>query len=361
VITSRFRWIVFATIAMWASSVMAQIEDLKRLATLPLDPHDLSRHSFQVAWIAETGVYHVVSASLAKNTLYVETDEAALHAIDISTGEMRWKAYLRAELDYPPGKTRNRTVLFSHDQIIVFHDGSGRRLSHRHIPYGPAVAPVGRDNLVFYADQAGFIRGFCLDMMKPCFAFKTARRITGPLAYTGGRVYVGSGDKKIYCLDESLHMLWSFETGGAVDSGIFVRGNTVYAGSSDTFAYALDAKTGRPRSGWPFSTGSEVVDIPYALGGLVFVPSFENGVYGVDAKTGKERWYAKEAVRFLALGKRDAYLKAPGPNVLAVDPTTGEIEWKWLLGGFQRFLSNPTTSDLILVSDKGLVVALREK
>jgi len=334
---------------------------VKKLASLPLDLKDLNRHSFDVAWMSETGVHRIVTAALVGTVLYVETSEAAVHAIDIATGETRWKTFFRAELDYPPGRTAKHTIVFSSDQVLVLHDGSGRFLWQRRLPYAPAGAPIGRPGRIFYADQAGFVRALCLDTRKPCGDFKTVRRIVGRIAYKGGFVYVGSVDKNVYCLDDALNLMWSFETGGPVESGIFLSGNTVYFGSTDTFMYALDAKTGQPRKGWPFSSGSAIVDMPHVAGGLVFVPSFENGVYGVDAKTGKQRWHAKEGIRFLALGKRYAYLKAAGPNVLAVDPSTGDVKWKWTVGRFQKFISSPTTSDLLLISDEGIVVALREK
>ena len=59
-------------------------------------------------------------------------------------------------------------------------------------------------------------------------------------AVVSGRVYVGSNDKKIYCLNATTgESLWSYTTGGAVQSSPAVANGRVYVGSYDYKIYCL--------------------------------------------------------------------------------------------------------------------------
>jgi parallel beta-helix repeat protein len=59
-------------------------------------------------------------------------------------------------------------------------------------------------------------------------------------AVVGGLVYVGSYDKKVYCLDAATGALvWSYTTGGRVESSPAVVNGVVYVGSDDGRIYAF--------------------------------------------------------------------------------------------------------------------------
>ena len=58
---------------------------------------------------------------------------------------------------------------------------------------------------------------------------------------------------------------WSFTTGSSVESSPAVSGGIVYIGSDDGKVYALDAATGQPH--WTFATGSDVWSSPAVAAG----------------------------------------------------------------------------------------------
>ena len=85
-----------------------------------------------------------------------------------------------------------------------------------------------------------------------------------------GRVYVGSDDSKVYCLDAaSGAFIWSYATGGDVLSSPAVVGGKVYIASFDRKVYCLDANTGAFI--WSYTTGSQVVSSPAVVGGKVYI------------------------------------------------------------------------------------------
>ncbi|MCD6304355.1 MAG: PQQ-like beta-propeller repeat protein, partial [Planctomycetes bacterium] len=94
--------------------------------------------------------------------------------------------------------------------------------------------------------------------LKLRWRFKTAGPVASSPVVAAGRVYVGSSDANVYCLDFATgRKIWSFTTGGAVEAAPTYLAGTLYVGSDDTFLYALDAATGELR--WKFETQDKIV------------------------------------------------------------------------------------------------------
>ena len=125
--------------------------------------------------------------------------------------------------------------------------------------------------------------------------FKTGAAVTSSPVVAFGKVYVGSGDANVYCLDAATgKKSWQFKTGDSVEAPPVVIGRTVYVGSSDTFLYALDAETGKQR--WKFETDEKVLgsantfrDAKTGEARIVF-GSYDFNLYCLDPNTGKKLW-----------------------------------------------------------------------
>jgi len=64
-------------------------------------------------------------------------------------------------------------------------------------------------------------------------------------ALAGGRVFVGSQDGWVYCLDaDDGDLIWSYPTGGWVFSSPAVAGERVFVGSDDHKVYCFARPTG---------------------------------------------------------------------------------------------------------------------
>jgi serine/threonine-protein kinase len=61
-------------------------------------------------------------------------------------------------------------------------------------------------------------------------------------AVADGKVYIGSFDKKVYCLDATTGaLIWNYITGGIIESSPAVANGVVYVGSDDKKVYAFSA------------------------------------------------------------------------------------------------------------------------
>ena len=144
-------------------------------------------------------------------------------------------------------------------------------------------------------------------------------------AVSGGVVYVGSDDNKLYAFDAdgcgaaTCNPLWTATTGGDIESSPAVANGVVYVGSEDDKLYAFDADgcgaaTCRPL--WTATTGDNVDSSPAVANGVVYVGSDDNKLYafaarGCGAATCRPLWTATtggDIDSSPALGNRMVYV-----------------------------------------------------
>ena len=128
---------------------------------------------------------------------------------------------------------------------------------------------------------------YCLDEKTGniIWRFQTGGDVYSSAAIVNGRVYIGSNDGRIYCLPEDdpsgngviagNEVLWSYSTGGSVESSPMVSGGKVYFGSNDNYLYCLDAMTGGFI--WRQDMGENTVSSPAVVGDRVYTGA---GYYG---------------------------------------------------------------------------------
>ena len=83
-------------------------------------------------------------------------------------------------------------------------------------------------------------------------------------------------------------LIWNYTTSDSVRSSPAVVSDRVYVGSYDDFIYCLNASTGSKI--WDYETGSDIVSSPAIAGGKVYIGSDDNHIYCLDADTGAQIW-----------------------------------------------------------------------
>lgn len=139
----------------------------------------------------------------------------------------------------------------------------------------------------------GVAPGGLSQQLELLWSFEAGGAVTSSPVVADGRVYVGSDDGKLHCVDARTgEGLWAFETEDMIEAPPLVVDGRVYIGSSDFFFYALDAKTGE--LAWKFETDDKILGgANYARvdGKLrIVVGSYDTRLYCFDAETGTELW-----------------------------------------------------------------------
>ncbi|MFX0097588.1 MAG: DUF2341 domain-containing protein [Candidatus Hodarchaeota archaeon] len=131
----------------------------------------------------------------------------------------------------------------------------------------------------------------CLDGLTGTliWTFMTNDIVVSSPAVVDERVYVGSKDDFIYCLDgNNGSQIWKYQTGGSVYSSPAVVDERVYVGSNDGYIYCLNASNGSLL--WRYQTGNHVGCSPAFSEGRVFVGSWDQYLYCLDATNGSLIW-----------------------------------------------------------------------
>ncbi len=152
-----------------------------------------------------------------------------------------------------------------------------------------------------------------------------------------GRVFCGSGDNKLYCLDSSGHLIWSYLTGGHVVGVAYdAESGRVFCGSGDHTLYCLD---GRGNLLWSYATESAVNGVACdAEHGRVFCGSGDNKLYCLNSSGGL-LWsyptgnYVRDVVYD---AKHERVFCGSGDNKLYCLDSNGHLIWSYATGSWVK-------------------------
>ncbi len=187
--------------------------------------------------------------------------------------------------------------------------------------------------------------------LKLVWRYQTGGMIRSSPALVGGRLYIGSDDEYLYCLDAADGSLrWKYKTDGAVCSAPAVVGNKVYFGSFDHSVYCLDAGSGSLV--WKYETGYLVYSSPCVVDDKVFICSNDDHIYCLNAQTGTQVWNFKfRSINVVDPTGYNSNYNNAGPAVVngkvyigwgdgsmyCLDETTGAKIWETNPGGVIGF------------------------
>jgi outer membrane protein assembly factor BamB len=159
----------------------------------------------------------------------------------------------------------------------------------------PASSPAPGNWPMFRGNQAqtGLAEGSLGKDLVLGWTFTTGEAVRSSPVIQDGRVYVGSGDGKLYCLrlgDGGKE--WEFDAGEAIDGPPLVVDGKVLFGTNSGDFFALDAAKGAKL--WQFKTGEKIVGSANYFrrdGQLcVVVGSWDFKLYCLAGQGGRQLW-----------------------------------------------------------------------
>jgi outer membrane protein assembly factor BamB len=212
---------------------------------------------------------------------------------------------------------------------------------------GPGLAPNG--TIVFGADDH---KVYDIDRSGGVFwTFQTSGIIfSSPSFESDGTVIIGSYfanpgvatsgafDGKVYAIDlYTGKVKWSYQTQSAVGSSAAIGpDNTVYIGSNDGFMYALDGSNGHLK--WKFATGGIIESCPaLSENGILYFGSKDNKVYAVNAATGAQVWSYTTGDKVVSSPAitpdgTTIYVGSWDHKLYSFNAATGAVNWTFLTG-----------------------------
>ncbi len=152
------------------------------------------------------------------------------------------------------------------------------------------------DGTIVYQPVFDQSRLFAIDLKagRRRWAFEMNGWIYGVPALSEDKLFFGSQDKHLYCLDKARKtMLWNFPTNARIEAGVAYQRGSVFCAACDGGIYRVDAETGKEI--WSYKTPASeaspaIYSAPVCTEDAVYFGSFDGYVYCLNIDSGQLRW-----------------------------------------------------------------------
>ncbi|MFH1267983.1 MAG: PQQ-binding-like beta-propeller repeat protein, partial [Planctomycetota bacterium] len=351
-----------------------------------------------------------------EGALFVQTDQAMLHAIDAETGQTLWAVQV-GMADHPsltPGVNSNLVAVVNGSYVYVLNRYNGKLLWKTLLDGAPGAGASLSERRAYIPTITGLIYSFELEPAKdpmaelgvvrkkrptveetaqekadridalrlrqeyvpPLACQSVGRSLVQPIvtrqqAYQeyvswptdAGYLFVGLMDRR----ENRFMIKYRLSTGAGIaaqpsylppdpkksgDSGI------IYVTSRDGFVHAILEKTGE--SSWRFSTGEPILQPAAVVDDNLYVATQLGGMYCLNATSGAQKWWTPSVLQFVAASKTRVYVTDTIDQILVLDINSGNrLD---TISGWRApvKLLNTETDRFYLVADTGLVQCLHE-
>lgn len=176
------------------------------------------------------------SPAIADGELFAGTYDGFMHCLDLKSGQVKWKVETGDDTDVSAVIVEERVYIAAEEKSPLLY--------------------------CFDREQKG----------KTVWSHKNNTGWWSTPAVVGDRLYIGSNDGKMLCLDaKSGKVIWEYKTPAGVWSSPAVVDDKVVFGCRDPHIYMLDAKTGKFI--WKGEMGGRTLSTPIVVDGVIYVGS----------------------------------------------------------------------------------------
>jgi len=313
--------------------------------------------------IADGKIYVVISDGRGvTNSLAVPEDYTA--CIDAFTGEIIWKVPFQLGSSGFGGMPRVA-------QGALWYTSSGPTTLNcvSDITTAPAYA-MWRGS----TESSGVVVGQSgpSTISYPTWVYTTEGPITGSPVISNGRVYFGSQDNYIYCLDaRNGDLIWKYLTDYKVRSTPAVVDGRVYTGADDGSIHCINAVTGveiwtedidgtyNGELEFRFAGQWMMRSSPIIVGNRLYVGALDGKVYCLDTADGSVEWTYQTGFPIggsAAYSEGVIYIGSVDMNLYALNAATGTKIWDVKVGNsIQYYTGTGITGTPLVVPEDGKV------
>ncbi|MEM4348615.1 MAG: PQQ-binding-like beta-propeller repeat protein [Candidatus Anstonellaceae archaeon] len=278
-----------------------------------------------------------VGILFADNKLILSTYDGGVYALNPSSGSIIWAADIGGKILYQPAIFGNAVAVPSGHQKIVFLSlQTGKPQQTIELENSSSFFAVSQRRIFIASGQTLFAFD---EKGKPVWKKQFDFRI-GPISYATGSLYVHAG--KLYMLDEKTGAtLWASDLDGEIFFAPVEIDGDVFVGTSEKKIYCINSANGVIR--WQQRIGGLAASAPASDGDSVFFASTDGYVYSFSF-SGNLRWKQAAGAPILVQptlfkGGRKSFLVIASEDgtLYGIDPQKGSIEWSF------SFEGRPTT------------------
>ena len=214
--------------------------------------------------------------------------DGMLRAVDVATGQQRWKLMVAHEFDEPHARFADGVVVFASavPSVGAVDPSTGELLWRTDLNAGFDGFPCIDSGIAFFRTE-GMMYAF--DLKTGDQRWSTEAEAWGgaaegilpsPAAGSGIVCYPGEGNSLVALDAATGKRVWRFEAKGPIAPPAIGQGMVCF-GSQDSFVYGLDAKTGKLL--WKCTAGELLISQTILRAGVAYVGGDKNGLFAVQA------------------------------------------------------------------------------
>ena len=252
--------------------------------------HALDATTGEIRWKFETEVSIGSSPTASNDIVYFGSGDQHLYALDATTGNLLWR-YKTSDGVYSSPAVANGVVYFgSSDTYFYAVDAVTGDLQWRYeTEYSVGSSPAVADGIVYFASSDdGDLYALNADTGALRWKYESASSYgSNSPTVSDGVAYIHSNGMNALAADTG-QLLWKYEVQPSLSSTPAVANGVVYSGSTDRYMYALDAATGELL--WRYKTGNRYFSSPEVADGILYFGSGDDYWYALDASSGELIW-----------------------------------------------------------------------
>lgn len=188
-------------------------------------------------------------------------------------------------------------------------------------------SPVISDERIFLGTENSSV--YCLDITgNNLWKSKTTGDMDSSPAVHNGKVFIGNNNGKIFCFDEmNGNLLWTLQLGGEVSSPTIVDEGLIIE-CLDGHVYCINQESGMIK--WQTQLGIAVLSTPVVVEDKIFVRN-----YCLDINTGSIIWTSDVGIILSSspsFFEDKIYICSRDEKMYCLDADTGEKLWKFYTG-----------------------------
>lgn len=200
--------------------------------------------------------------------------------------------------------------------------------------HGNTAAPVAANGMCYFA-SGDRVYGLDMETGNLIWKYPMEQSLTSTVkatpAIVDGRLYFGTGDGKLYCLDAATGAFqWFFETRAALRCPPLILDDIMYIGSDDDSIYTIHADTGDTAWPKPFQSRDGFANGIAVGAGMVVGSCMDGNLYGVNASSGKLRWMFRlpsVPVKTSPIMTENLTIMALGNVIYGLTTRSGQRKW----------------------------------
>ena len=346
---------------------------------LPLE-RELNQHGLTMAWwgrsVIDSKRDRVRFITADEQNVYVQSSSGIVTTFAGETGRRLWANLIGEpeQMSFAAATNDDQLLIAIGMNVYSLDKSNGELRWQLRVPKHPSASPEVDADQVYVGTADGSVFAFDIHRIRELhtkrmlpqwthmarlWRFKTPNEVISPPVAAGATVSFASQVGIVYGVGNTDKGLkFQFESDGQIQTAIGRSTMHIFIADRRGRTYCINQNNGRLV--WAFSSGAPVNQRPRAVGKHVYLIPQREGLKTLSVDSGITIWEQPRASEFVGASESRVYAFDGSGNLLILDRRDGEILGSLPLRNFTLRVNNDRTDRLVLGTENGLVVGLRE-